>query len=246
MSKSPDWETLTDAQLQEIYKAGLEAMHWKSILEKTEDTPITELLRGEEMLNYDSEYPRDTVQDHETGSQYYFHCHSDRPEEYGHFHTYVVSSGIPNKIRAVKPALNGEHANDRRTHAHLVAIVTNGRGEPENLFTINHWSAQEACYSADDMVKILDRFDVTHAVPSYPLNRWVSAVMRLFRPQIIQLFIEREATIESFQQANPDTPAMANEALEVTSNAEISVSTQLNAAGTELAQRGLPLPVFHG
>ena len=161
---SPDWETLEDSQLLNIYRAGLEARHWKSILEKTEDTPITEVLQGEEVLNYDSEYPQETVQDRETGSQYYFHCHSDRPEEYGHFHTYALESAIPTKIRAAKPALNGEHSNKYRTHAHLVAVVTNGRGEPENLFTINHWSAQEACYSADDMVRILDRFDITHPV----------------------------------------------------------------------------------
>ncbi len=214
-----DLDTLDDKQLTAMHYAGQEVMHWQAVLQKTEDTPITELLRYEDVLDYDTEYPPETVQDHETG--------------------------IPTKIRAVKPAVTGEHSNKFRTHCHLAAIVTTGKGEPKSLFTINHWSAHDARYSTGDMVKILDRFDVSHAVPSYPLNRWVSALMRFFRPQLIQLFKDREVTLAEFAQAMPDIPAMENEDLEVTSKVDISVSEQFSAVARELDRRGLVAERFY-
>ncbi len=231
--------SMSDAQLKEIFQAGTEVTHWYSILAKTGDTPITELLRGVERLDSEVEYPEETVQDYETGSQYYFHCHADRPTEYGHFHTYILEAGIPENIKAVKPAVTGEHLDEYRTHCHLVAISSNELGESEYLFTINHWSAQEANYSIEDLVKILNQFDVSHARPSYPVNRLISSILALFKPQIIQLFHDREVAMNAFQAQRPDIPAMANEDLEVTSKVKISIKEQIKLIKNEITKRGL-------
>ena len=44
---------------------------------------------------------------------------------------------------------------------------------------------------------MLERFAITIEPPSRALNRWVSAVIRLFRPQIVDLIRARDETIAS-------------------------------------------------
>ena len=34
-------------------------------------------------------------------------------------------------------------------------------------------------------LEALDRFDIDHAYPSWPVNRWLTAMVRLFRPQMV-------------------------------------------------------------
>ena len=240
----PDWEQFDDQELLKICNAGNQARHWTNVLRKTDETPLSSLLYGVETVEDDMEYPSQTVQDFESGSQYYFHSHSDRNGEFGHLHTYVLESGIPKGIRGHSPATLGDHSNKFRTHSHLVAIVINKSCMPQSMFTINHWSSQEAQYSLQNLEKILDCFDISHAWPSYPSNRWMSALLRLFKPQIMHLFAEREAHLAALDTEGRETPAAEDYDLEVTSQAEISVADQLNSALSEARRRKLEVLEF--
>jgi hypothetical protein len=65
-------------------------------------------------------------------------------------------------------------------------------GWPIGLFTTNRWVTNQTWYSAADTIRMLDRFLIDHAYPSWPVNRWISAMFRLFRPQIVELLERRD------------------------------------------------------
>src|SRR3546814_9599922 len=71
--------------------------------------------------------------------------------------------------------------------SHLVAIAMNSGGLPFRLFTVNRWVTGEVWYRADDVIRLLDVFKIDHAQPSWPVNRWISAMVVLFKPQIAEL-----------------------------------------------------------
>ena len=55
------------------------------------------------------------------------------------------------------------------------------------LFTTNRWVTGETWYPAGDVAAMLDRFALGDGRPSPLLNRWVTAMLGLYRPQIAEL-----------------------------------------------------------
>jgi hypothetical protein len=82
---------------------------------------------------------------------------------------------------------------------HLVAIAIDWRGEPVRLFTTNRWVTGETWYCADDVIRMLDRFQVSGDMPSVVLNRWVGAMVRLFQPEIAVLLRNRDKTVTEWR-----------------------------------------------
>ena len=72
------------------------------------------------------------------------------------------------------------------------------------------------------------RFDVRLARPSWIVNRWLSAMLVLFQPQIVRLLHERDARIDAWRADHPDTnDVYEDRRLEVTSELAIDVETQV-------------------
>ena len=61
----------------------------------------------------------------------------------------------------------------------------------------------EVWYSADDVITLLDYFKIDHARPSWPTNRWMTALLRLFRPLIVELVRMRDKTVEDWAKSHP-------------------------------------------
>ena len=118
--------------------------------------------------------------------------------------------------------------------SHLIAISMDAHGYPVALFTTNRWVTGEAWYSAEDVIPMVDLFKIDHAFPSWPVNRWATAMVQLFQPQIIDLIIERDATIREWQEQHPDREVFEDRELEVTSELEISVDDQIAAVRAAL------------
>jgi hypothetical protein len=70
---------------------------------------------------------------------------------------------------------------------------------------------------------MLPRFAVDHAWPSWPLNRWIGAMLRLFRPHIEALILHRDSVIGTWQQAHPEQDVFEERELELTGYLAISV-----------------------
>ncbi|NNJ77319.1 MAG: hypothetical protein HKP56_19420, partial [Anderseniella sp.] len=75
--------------------------------------------------------------------------------------------------------------------------------------------------------------DLTY--PCLATNRALSAIMRLFRPQIEKLLIERDKTMKSWAAMKPGIDVYEDRDLEVTSIMDISIDRQIAAVEKALA-----------
>src|SRR3546814_6017546 len=86
---------------------------------------------------------------------------------------------------------------------------------------------------AAEMSRLLDVFKIDHAQPSWPVNRWISAMVVLFKPQIAELLRGRDARVAAWQDQNPGADVFEDRDLEVTSYLDISVEAQVRAVRSE-------------
>ena len=111
--------------------------------------------------------------------------------------------------------------------SHIIAISMDKRGYPTRLFTANRWLTGETWYRPKDVAQMINRFNIDHAWPSWPTNRWVGAMLRLFRPQIEWLLAERDEAVRVWQAGHPDGEVYEDRELDITSILHISVEDQI-------------------
>lgn len=236
MTELPD---IPREALEEMAEAGREIRTCRRVLAKTGDTVVSELLRGHGTLYEWRHYPPGDVYDAEYHAQYYYHCHpeDERPQgEHGHFHTFLRPYGMPEGVRPAPLPDFSPPDNDNDALSHLIGIAMDVTGQPVRLFTTNRWVTGETWYPAADAIRMLDGFAVDHARPSWPANRWITALLRLFRPQIVTLLTERDAAVARWAADNPDAYVFEDRRLEIASQIAISVEDQI--AAVEAALRG--------
>ena len=219
-------------ELVRMAEAGGEIVGVRDILGKTGDNVVAEILRNQGTFYEWDHYPSGDVYDHGSHAQYYYHAHpvAQRFEgEHGHFHTFLRPKGMPAGIRPapIPGAPEPEDPNDALSH--LIAISMDPDGEPFRMFTVNRWVTGEVWYRAEDVCRLLDLFRIDHAQPSWPTNRWITAMIALFKPQIRELVAARDRCLAAWQADGPEADAYEDRDLEVTSYVDISVDRQLEA-----------------
>jgi hypothetical protein len=158
--------------------------------------------------------------------------------EHGHFHTFLRAEGMPVGVAplllpevavadapAIPPQAPPLKRGIRDEVSHLVAVAIEAQGEPIRLFTTNRWVTGETWYPAEDVISMLDSFVVTEVDPSETLNRWLGAVLRLFRPQIAELLRLRDQAVMAWRRRRR-THVFDDPALEITSSLDISIDAQ--------------------
>jgi hypothetical protein len=113
--------------------------------------------------------------------------------------------------------------------SHLVAIGMDRFGRPVSLFTTNRWVTDETWYRADDVIRMLDFFEIDLAHPSWPVNRWISAMFPLFRPQIEWLIKRRDDAVAAWQKKKPRANVYEDRGLNIASEMAIDVERQVAA-----------------
>ena len=209
-------------------------------------------------------YPVGEVYDPQTHVQYFYHAHpaADRTMgEHGHFHTFLRAEGMPVGVAPlVLPEIAVADAarplpqaaplkyGARDELSHLVAIALDLRGEPMRLFTTNRWVTGETWYRADDVIRMLDRFTIGEVGGPAVLNRWIGAMLALFRPQIVALLRQRDETVTAWRWRRR-TNVFEDMRLEITSSVEIDLGAQLafldrvgSGPGTNVSEQLLHLP----
>ena len=79
------------------------------------------------------------------------------------------------------------------------------------------------------------RFKIDMARPSWPINRWVTAMVRLFRPQIERLLHQRDVMMAAWQNSHPDADVFEDRRLELLSQVDISLDQQIHAIDASLS-----------
>ena len=192
-------------------------------------------------------YPEGEVYDPASHAQYFYHRHRApsrnrpaQPIEHGHFHLFLRGEGMPAGVTPLLlPELAVANAPAPRQSAplklgtsdevcHLVALAVDGRGEPLRLFTTNRWVTGETWYRADDVIQMLDRFRVHGDRPSTLLNRWIGALLCLYRPEIARLLRARDRAIVE-QRWRWRGNVLEDPRFEITSSLDINLDARLAA-----------------
>ncbi|MGC2198725.1 MAG: hypothetical protein WA633_01035 [Stellaceae bacterium] len=206
------------------------------------EDPIGELIAGGAAIFDWRHYPDGEVYDSQSHAQYFFHAHpadSRSLPERGHFHTFLRAEGMPAGVAplllpelaiadaaAARPQAAPLKRGAREEVSHLIAISIDGRGEPIRLFTTNRWVTGETWYRAEDVIRMLDCFVINEAAPAEVLNRWIGAVLQLFRPQIAILLRARDEGVMAWRRRRR-THVFEDPRLEVTSSLDVNLDAQL-------------------
>ncbi|WP_316357145.1 DUF6969 family protein [Candidatus Neptunichlamydia sp. REUL1] len=217
--------------LEKMLHAGEEILEWNEMLSKTESHVVDQVLKRQGVLWELDHCPMQDTFDRETYSQYYYHAH--RKGEHGHFHLFLRQGGMEKDTFPIFYDARNDTLNDIDTYAHLIAISMDDEGYPLALFTTNRWVTGEDWYTSRDVKKMVDRFRVNHAHPSYVVNRWLNAMLILFRPQIDRLIEERETALERYANGIPIKKVLEDHELDITSEMPISLKKQIEVIRTQ-------------
>ena len=220
-------DELPREDLQRMLAAGRDVQECYRVLEKVEANVVGEILKGQGTFYEWDHYPEGDVYDHETHAQYYYHAHRTDSGEHGHFHTFIRRDGIPASMQPIAHEGEVDWPTGDDIICHIIAISMDKRGYPTHLFTTNRWVTGENWYKAEDVIALIDRFDIDHAFPSWPTNRWITALVALFRPQIVDLLLRRDLRIEAWRNEHPSGDVFEDRELEITSMTGISVNQQI-------------------
>lgn len=217
----PDWQ-----QISECYR----------VLKKAGSNTVWEILRQSEPFKQWDHYPKGDVIDRETYSQYFYHAHprtgSERTaahdwKENGHFHLFIRKNGIPPEIQPIDIDRSCRPEGSKEDEiCHLVAISMDKFGYPIRLFTTNRWVTGETWYQAEDIVKLIDYFNMDHSYPSWPLNLWLSSMVRAYRNEIVDLIRQKDQAIAAWKKAHPDKNVYEDRRLEITSSYELPLTQE--------------------
>lgn len=236
---APDFAQLAPDAVERMAAAAQDVLEIAGLLAKTGDNVVGETIKHAGTFYEWTHYPDGDVYDGETGGQFFYHAHPAdlRVGEHGHFHTFLRPAGMPADMAPAPVAdyVAPKEANDALSH--IVGIAMDGTGQPICLFTTNRWVTGEAWYGAADVVRMLDRFAIGHTQPSWPVNRWITGMVRMFRPQIVALVHARDERIAAWERAGKTTGGNVFEdrKLEITSFCRISPVDQARAI--EAAQK---------
>jgi len=227
-ARNIDFAGLARDRLEDMHDAAAEVLACQRALAKSGTSVVREVLRDQgDFVTWQS-YPRGDVYDAETHSQYFYHAHAPADMvdgEHGHFHTFLRPAAFgfspavpPDPAKAADPAA---------LVSHLIAISVDARGMPFRLFTTNRWVTGETWYLAADVLAMLDRFNVDLALPNWAVSRWVTGMVRLFRPQIEVLVTARDAAMDDWVAGHPGEDVYEDRRLQVTSEVGIDVTGQI-------------------
>ena len=236
-------ETLrvSQAEIDRMIAAAAVIRDCRSELALRNTSLVSEITAGHPAICAWRHYPDGEVYDPESHAQYFFHAHTPESREgleRGHFHIFLRAEGMPGGVAplllpelAVADAVPAPQAaplrhGTRDEVSHLIAIAIDARGEPIRLFTTNRWVTGETWYRAEDVINMLDHFAVVGGGPSVILNRWISAMVELFRPQIAALLHARDVTVMAWRRRRR-THVLEDPRLEITSSLDIELDTQL-------------------
>ena len=240
-----DLSRLSDDQLAIMNEAGHAVLRAERSFARAGTNVVVEMIKGAGPFHEMCHYPPGDVYDRETHAQYYYHSHRRDPSleaEHGHFHTFLRPGGMPAGVQPAAMPGQPEAQDPDDAVSHLIAVSMDAHGRPIRLFTTNRWVTDETWYQAEDVIRMVDRFAVGHALPSWPANRWLTALIRVFRPQIAALLKARDRQIGRHRDAHPDRVALEDRTVEILSEAAIDLPGQITAIEAAMARTGGATP----
>lgn len=231
------FDDLSVKRLERMAAAGAEVIECLRVLAKVNLNVVGEVLREQGTFYEWDHYPKGDVYDSESHAQYYYHAHRSELGEHGHFHTFLRTKGMPGALAPVAYSGETEWPKGDDVLSHIIAIPMDKFGYPTDLFTTNRWVTGENWFAAADVIAMIDHFAIDHASPSWPTNRWITAMVALFRPQIELLLGQRDVALDAWRAKHPDGDAFEDREFEIASHLPISIDRQIELIDAALARR---------
>ncbi|MEP0391603.1 MAG: hypothetical protein ABJ205_13365 [Erythrobacter sp.] len=175
-------------------------------------------------------YPKNDARDKFCKSRWYYHVHAPGnrdKDEHGHFHLFLHRTQLP---EGLEPKVWPPQGEDARAHVtHLISLSIDNNGIPRSWFTVNRFVTNEFLYPADVMIEYLPDFDVDHTKEDDLVNRFVTAMVALYRDEIAVLLRERDVRHAELVAELGDDAYNTASGVEVLSQAPIDLDTKLNS-----------------
>jgi hypothetical protein len=158
-----------------------------------EQRPLMLRVVPQDEVNFWKHYPPKDARDKFCRSRWYYHVHaagSRDEDEHGHFHLFLHRTQLP---EGLEPKVWPPQREDAKAHVtHLVGLSIDKIGIPRAWFTVNRFVTNEFLFPADVMIDHLADFNVDHTAEDDCVNRFVTAMVALYREEIAQLLRERD------------------------------------------------------
>lgn len=159
-----------------------------------EQRPLMLRVVPEEGANFWTHYPKADARDEFCKARWYYHVHapgSREENEHGHFHLFLHRTQLP---EGMEPKVWPPQGEDAKAHVtHLIALSIDILGIPRSWFSVNRYVTNEFLYPAETMIEHLPDFDVDHTKEDDCVNRFVTAMVALYREEIAELLRIRDA-----------------------------------------------------
>ena len=196
-----------------------------------EQRPLMLRVVPEDGTTFWTHYPVRDARDKHCKSRWYYHVHapgSRDKDEHGHFHLFLHRTQLP---KGMEPKVWPPQRENARAHVtHLVGLSIDTRGIPSSWFTVNRFVTNEFLYPADVMIEHLPRFNVDHTAEDDLVNRFVTAMVALYREELAGLLRERDARqAELVAQLGEEAAYEKESGVEVLSSVPIDLDAKLES-----------------
>jgi len=247
-----DFARLSRVALEAMAACGREVASCEAELRAAHSSVVVEALQNAPAIAAWQHYPEGDVFDPSSHAQYFYHAHDaaerkGESAEHGHFHAFLRARGMPPGMRplvmpelaiadnpaapraaptpsAPQPAA-GEEGDP---WSHLAAIAIDAAGKPLRFFATNRWVTGETWYAAADVAAMLDRFVLGPVPPSPLLNRWITAMIGLYKPLLAAMIAQRDAAVMEWRRRRrAKVHVLEDRRLEIVATLAIDVADQI-------------------
>jgi hypothetical protein len=174
-------------------------------------------------------YPKGDARDADTKSRWYYHVHAPGSRdagEHGHFHLFLHRSQLP---EGLEPKVWPPQGEDCKAHVtHLVGLSIDTVGIPRAWFTVNRFVTNEFLFPADVMIDHIPDFNVDKTSEDGLVNRFVSAMVALYRDEIAELLRERDVRHEELVGEHGEKGYEKESGVEVLSQISIDLDAKIS------------------
>ncbi|MEM9085376.1 MAG: hypothetical protein AAGB23_05585 [Pseudomonadota bacterium] len=158
-----------------------------------EQKPLMLRVIPEDGATFWTHYPKGDARSASCKARWYYHVHaagSRDEDEHGHFHLFLHRTQLP---EGLAPKVWPPQGEDAKAHVtHVIGLSINTLGIPRAWFATNRFVTNEFLYPADVMIDHLAGFNVDDTKEDDLVNRFVTAMVALYREEIADLLRRRD------------------------------------------------------
>jgi hypothetical protein len=173
-----DRTAYSEQRLFQMEKGGQLLLDAALILQKRQQTVLSQLAPKNGVFTLWNHYPSAEVSDPYTACQYFYHSHRTTVREHGHFHLFGLFESDGSLHLKGTPWIGDD------APSHLIAVSINSQGLPVKVFCPNRWVTKGHWLPANILLAQLDKFSINSNMRWSVTSRWLTGLVQLFWPQI--------------------------------------------------------------